>query len=478
MNRASQSWAAWTLGVGFLMGAAAASAGTHQTGIASASNAPAGMAIDAADRLHFSWQSPNDQLHYTRIDGHKKISQLVDDTKDAGRWSAVAADSAGNPYIVYYAFPQDPPRVALRVAHFDGVSWQHEELGDGGFSPAMAFDPNDQPAFVTTESSSQAFEYYQRVNGEWEGDFPEAFAAQELSPLSLVLDSAGHAHVGLTSTVPSRPVYATNATGDWVQTELADEGGTASVALDSLGHPRAALALTQVVRYTWFDGESWQSEDVFDPNDVPEARLVQPGAASLALDAHDRPRILIMAQGEDQHFNGMDLLIYAYQDGVSWRLLRLANGADFWTRLVVDSNGVSHGLYGKIHGSDADLVKTISIALPDVTGEWTGLTVTPQKGGAQVTGTLSVRNDGPGSSKKAQLALYLSDDALLDPNDTPVATRASVPGLGAGKTKLVKVSFTSPAPLTATHLIAVVDPNGLLDDTDRPNNTIVGDLTP
>src|SRR5215475_3101189 len=109
-------WSLWALGWVSLLGAAAASAGPSQTTVAVASQNPAGMAIDADDRLHFSWESTRGELHYTRIDGRKKTSQLVDDTKDAGRWSAIAVDSAGNPYIVYYSNPQNPAHVGLRVA--------------------------------------------------------------------------------------------------------------------------------------------------------------------------------------------------------------------------------------------------------------------------------------------------------------------------------------------------------------------------
>jgi hypothetical protein len=66
------------------------------------------------------------------------------------------------------------------------------------------------------------------------------------------------------------PVYATNASGDWVATTLGDNNTIiGSLALDSLGHPHVALALANsgTIRHSHFDGSQWLTEDLFGPSD-------------------------------------------------------------------------------------------------------------------------------------------------------------------------------------------------------------------
>jgi hypothetical protein len=461
-----------------LLAAQLAQAGPQQKTLNRGTAGPIGLAIDSEGRIHVSWESRDHHLHYTRIERGKKLDQVVDATSSCGAWSSIALDSTGLPHIAYYAERANPAGEALVYAHFDGSAWLLEELTQGGgFATAIAIDALDHPHIVHALRLG-TFQYLHREDTDWEHEEPAGFTAWASSPMSLALDAAGHAHVGMQS-MARTPVYATNASGDWVSTPLGDDfAGVTALALDSLGHPHVALPLTALgtVRYLHFDGAQWLSEDLYQPSELaPLAN--EPWAAALVLDAHDRPQILF----EDTIYDPQDterqieVIVQAYHDGVEWRSVPLSTRGREWTRLSIDPNGVTQAAYAVYLGSEnLQLAKSASVALPDVTGEWTSLAVTDQGAKSRVDAVLEVRNLGAGKSKGTPIALYLSNDAVLDPGDVPLSLHKAAGAVAPGDTRRVKISFARTGSLTGLYLIAVLDPKGRLDDLDRPNNTIAG----
>jgi hypothetical protein len=460
-----------------VLAAQLAAAGIQRKPLFLGRQGPVGIAVGANGRVHVSWQSNDYHLHYAWLEGAKKRDAVVDDGSPGGWWSSIALDSAGHPHIAYQAEPTNPPGQVLRYAHFDGSQWLLEDLGDGGYATAIAIDADDQPHIVHATGTG-AFEYLHRDAGGWEHESPGTFGAAWFTPMSLALDSAGHAHVGLEEPVSHHPIYATNASGSWTAGELASSNARgASIAIDSLDLPRAAMALSEVgtIRYSRFDGASWNSEDLYDPNGLSPGVHNQPVSAALALDAQDRPQILFVTK-----FSGPggspQVPVYSIRDGAEWRLGLLEGlGAFDFVGLVRDGNGVGHGVYTVLR-PERELSKYVKVTLPDLSGEWTSLAASEKNGMTHVDGVLAVRNDGTDRSKGARIALYLSDDATLDPADTWLFLPTMVGSVPVGKTRNVRFSFTRMGSWSGKHLIAVIDPARLLDDLDRPNNTNPGQL--
>ena len=464
-----------------LLAAQLAQAGVPQKTLFRGAAGPVGIAVDAQGRLHVSWESSDHHLHYTRIEPGSKQDEVVDATSDCGSWSSIALDSAGRPHIAYNAFRMvsGAGHYELVYAHFDGTAWHIEDLAEGGAPTAIAIDANDRPhiAHMTTEYPP-LLKYLHLEDTGWQTETPPGPWGFMHRPISLALDSGGHAHIGMVSEVVSHPLYVTNASGDWVKVELADvDAWGISLALDSLGHPHVALPLVSgVVRYRHFDGSDWLSEDLYDPNDLPPGTSAQPQDAELTLDGHDRPAILFKVQVH-AYGDAADFVIYTYHDGAEWLGIALARrAASDWVRLATDPGGGSEGVYALRGRGDTQIARRFQVKLPDPTGDWSTLSVSDEAGRSRVDAVLEVRNEGAAKSRSAQISFYLSSDAVLDPGDTPLALRKASGALAPGGTREVMISFKRLGSLAGLYLIAVLDPLGRLDELDRPSNRIAGFL--
>jgi hypothetical protein len=466
------------LGAALLAASVARAGAVQQKSLFLGALGPVGIAVDGAGRLHVSWESRDHHLHYTRIERGKKLDQVVDATSACGAWSSIALDSAGQPHIAYHAARTSSGPGQLAYAHFDGAQWHVESLADGGYGTAIAIDAQDRPHIVHSSRATQLFEHRFLDDTGWHGEMPAGFRVSAVRSLSLALDSAGHAHVGMLSDV-DHPVYATNATGDWVATELFDgSSAAASLALDSLEHPHVGLALadTGTVVHSHFDGSQWLSEDLYDPNDSPAGTQILPFSAALALDAHDRPQMLFKIR-VIQGLRSADFVFDAYHDGNEWIGIPLSKrGAADWARLAIDGNGVAHAVYGTAKGTASQVARYARVGLPDVTGDWTSLVSSAAGGSSRVAAVLELRNVGLLKSKSAAIALYLSGDALLDATDQLVAFRSGTGGVAPGATRSVKISFIHTGSVSGLYLIAVIDPAGRTDDLDRLNDVVAGQL--
>jgi hypothetical protein len=274
-------------------------------------------------------------------------------------------------------------------------------------------------------------------------------------------------------------MYATNADGDWTATELATSRGPGgTVVIDSLDHPHFALPLTDAgtVRYRHFDGAQWVEEDIYDPNEITPAGLTNvPQSAAIALGPDDRPQVLFVTR-----FIGaggtLDLALHAFYDGVQWNgALLKKKPAGRYVGLLSGSDGVTHGVFA-LASKDLQKSTYLRVALHDLTGEWTSLGLTEKAGTRTVTGILHVRNEGDGKSPSTRIAVYLSDDATLDSGDAPFAYGKKVGAIKAGAAKDVKISFKTTAAIAGKHLIAVLDPLYQVDEGNRTNDDIAGQL--
>lgn len=92
--------------------------------------------------------------------------------------------------------------------------------------------------------------------------------------------------------------------------------------------------------------------------------------------------------------------------------------------------------------------------------------------GAAVTVTETTRNQGGGAAGASTTRYYLSANALVDPGDVPLGSRA-VPSLTGGASSTAVTSLLIPAttPTAAYYLLAQADGGGEVAETQETNNT-------
>ena len=464
------------------MGSPAGAAIVEVKPIGTTAAGPGAVAVDAQNRIHVTWQSAVDhQLHHTVVAGKRKTDELVDAQPESGAGSSLAIDSAGHPHVAYLVLRNQQQRLAY--AEFDGTAWHTEELGSGGAPLALALDADDQPHIV---QQADSFEYVHRDESGWEHEVLSDMDALNGDALSLAIDADGHAHLTANSSGPLGPLYATNASGDWVRTTLAPDGGSeqtvalGALALDSQGQPHVALSAANptTVRHRHFDGAAWQSEDLYDANSLPPGTTDSPQAASIAIGTSDRPAIVFLDQFSQSSKRTASFLAYAYKRGAHWLELDVAAKADFeqWTRMAAAPDGSAAVLYAtkRTLENTTQSLRVARVGIPDLAGSWTSLTVTPKGQISRVTGVLEVANLGPAKSGSPAITLYLSSDAALDGSDSVIGFRKPIGTVGVGHTRSVKIVLNPLVPVSGKYLIAVIDADDQLHDQDPANNVVPG----
>ena len=125
---------------------------------------------------------------------------------------------------------------------------------------------------------------------------------------------------------------------------------------------------------------------------------------------------------------------------------------------------------------------TVTIAgspLPDLTGEWTTppvQTCRPTRSGVKckISGTLKVQNKGTVNAPSTNLNFYLSEGETYDEED--VFKQASIGKVSAGRKRAIKLSYsflTTGETVSGKYVIAVIDPDHILVESNKENNIIV-----
>lgn len=132
---------------------------------------------------------------------------------------------------------------------------------------------------------------------------------------------------------------------------------------------------------------------------------------------------------------------------------------------------------GTITVAGHDLTVTQAGSQVDATGVWSKLTqsgkATP-KTRIKIKATLILFNKTASEIPSSVLAVYMSDDATLDSDSDLLLKTYKIGKLKAGKQKLKKLSLKLPKGVSATgkYIIALVDADDVLPDTDDINNII------
>jgi Neprosin/CARDB len=146
-------------------------------------------------------------------------------------------------------------------------------------------------------------------------------------------------------------------------------------------------------------------------------------------------------------------------------------------RIAADSTGV----IDESNEGDNEYTKTITVQQapdgPDLTGSWAYLTQSckssRQGQKCSVKGSFGVSNIGNKDAPSTSVTFYLSDNGNFDQTDTLLKS-FSTGKLKVGKGKNINLSYNLPTRILGSgkYVIAVIDPDNLVAETNESNNIV------
>lgn len=114
---------------------------------------------------------------------------------------------------------------------------------------------------------------------------------------------------------------------------------------------------------------------------------------------------------------------------------------------------------------------------PDLTGEWTKFSLSYRGTRTIIEGELTIRNIGTEDAGNFKVAYYLSDDNVLDGGDSLIKTK-TIRSLPAGNSQKLQFIYQSKDPLQGKFIIAEVDSDNQVLESDEGNNIVTSPQIP
>lgn len=303
----------------------------------------------AGSALHISYYDAfNRDLRYaTRPDALSGAFTIetIDSAGDAGRFSAIAVDSAGVVSVAYY----DGSKGNLKLARRVGGTWQIETVdaeGDSGHHVAIVADPIGRLHIAYQEANDSRVRYALRLaNGTWRLEAPDP-AAKSTGQLSIVVESSSPRIAYHDAENTALKLAARNA-GIWSNETLlvtGDVGDLPSLAVGPNGtlyasawdHSNNRLLIGRRVAGVWtFDSEQLSDGYAIEPlytSVVPKAGLPGPHVAVYVRAPGGERQLLHIVRIDERPTERSNLIV---QDST-----RLSAAA-----LAIDANGTLHAAY-------------------------------------------------------------------------------------------------------------------------------------
>jgi hypothetical protein len=188
----------------------------------------ASLKIDPMGNYHIGYYALND-LKYAKWDGISWTTTTID-TGGVGKWTSLALDSQGHPFISY----QDSNKNNLKMANFSGVEWSTQTVdsnnGTGEYT-SIAIDSNDYPLISYNRFNTEV--WFASWNGtKWTIEQPGPFGGKYTS---LALDRVGNPYISFQSWASGTRIFSRHA-GKWKTDYVTDaEGEFSSLALGASG---------------------------------------------------------------------------------------------------------------------------------------------------------------------------------------------------------------------------------------------------
>jgi CARDB len=432
------------------------------------------IAVDPAGIPHAVYVAPDDHRYHAWFDGRRWQHELLDPSPYTGGVHSLAIDAQGGLHVSYREVTP-LGKSNLIYATLNGNQWEITNLGVVGYHPVLKIDQIGRPhiAYEAPDSTGGINAGYTIHHAWHDGDgwnFEDTgfvLGGPKLSGTNrhdFVLDTQDHAHLAFSHNYDGR-YYATNVNGIWEST-LLDSGNSTpmAIAVDSQNYPHVVAGVTSSVKRYQYDGTNWTSELILDSSDIGNASIDE---LALTIDAEDREHLLMALNLE------VGLSVYAFDNGLDWVTVVLdKKDAGSFPSITLDPSGVAYATYCAALNKRKSQAKWVHLALPDLAGSWDGVTVTEDGGEWNVTGTLSIKNNGLEKAAKNSGLLYVSDDAEFDESDTVLPVAFKVKSLKPGATVNVPVDFQYNTSLAGKYLIAVIDPEMLTYDRNMTDNIV------
>jgi DNA-binding beta-propeller fold protein YncE len=381
----------------------------------------------------------------------------------------VAVDPSGNVYVADYG--------NHRIQKFNSNGnfiTQWGSPGDSYFAQSVVVDPSGNVYVVANETTIKKFDPNGNLITTWENSFNDLGSGQIATDLLGNVYATNH-YVCYLSVCPGPTTRYSirkfdpngNLMVEWGESGAGDGQFWApkGVAADASGN--VYVADTGNHRIQKFDSNGnfiskWEIEGTENGQ--------SPAPYSISTDSGGNIYVF-MGNDRIQKYDSTGYLI------TEWGYWGHAEGQfDGPGGIAVDSSG---NVY--VADSGNDRIQKYSpgeqepIPLPDLTGQWTSLLQrcrnTRNGPKCAVTGKLSVQNTGNQNAPSSSVRFYLSNDAYIDGTDIflrQVAT-GSVK-MGTSKSKVLSHSLPVGETASGKYIIAVIDADNTVTESDKNNN--------
>lgn len=232
------------------------------------------IAVDRQGKAHISYYnySNQDPKYATNASG-SWVAETVDSAGgNRGRYSGIAVDDAGIPYVSYEC--NETP-TSLLFSTRQGSYWQRQVLDDSigssglGTYASLALDSQDRASIGMQASyhlrlvtqTPTGWAMTQLVNGGNVGAY-----------CNLLLDATGYLHLAYMDSTNEKSTYLSNESGAWQSSTLPSGMFNSSVCLAQEPNGTMHVAykstdrwMTSTLRYLNNASGSWVSQDLMDP---------------------------------------------------------------------------------------------------------------------------------------------------------------------------------------------------------------------
>ena len=223
-------------------------------------------------------------------------------------------------------------------------TWETDQLfpGTGGARwNSLGLSEQSFPGVSYHSMSANDLRYIFWDGSQWNYEFvdPEGNAGYNNS---IVLEGENAAHIAYSTDSPTYGLkYAyRNGADDWIRSfvdsSMTSEPVGISIVLDGDGYPRISYNTSDELRYSAWNGSSWDTETVYS-NDLMDTGANEYGT-SLALFQNEYPHIVHCSLDADS-------LLYSWNDGTSWQtesIYPLGSTHFGDPDLAIDSQGRPH----------------------------------------------------------------------------------------------------------------------------------------
>lgn len=231
--------------------------------------------------------------------------EIVDQSDNTNRGSAIAVDADGRPHIIYnklISYSYNNSTYTVRYAYWSGGTWVVEDLLTGKFTTSkLIMDSSGNPHIVLVDRFNKEFVYGFRTNSIWTF---ETIYSYSMNPITInfdfTLDINDQPHIVLQlenynidiasegyTKYATKNRYATKSATNWSLNTLdaiSKPPNTAavlkgvSIVLDSNSNPHVSYSVNNSIKYANKQGNTWVEETatggrepqiVLDSNNVP-----------------------------------------------------------------------------------------------------------------------------------------------------------------------------------------------------------------